>query len=445
MADSPLLNADGPVRVSVFSDGTALPGGARLLSVRVDRRINQVPSAHLELADGDRATETFALSESECFKPGAVIKINAGYGDTEATLFEGIVVKHALRIEGHNQARLVVDCCDKVVRMTAGRHSANHIAQTDSEVMAQLLARYGLATNGVQATTAQHPALVQYDCSDWDFLLARAEANALLVIATDGQLTVQEPATSAPATLAVAYGQDLISFEAELDARTQLASAQAVSWEIASQAVITSDNERPSPLNAQGNLDAATLAQAVGADGVRLQSGASIGPASLGQWAKAQQLKAGLARVRGQMRFQGSAKAQVGGLITLKGTGARFDGDVLVSGLTHQISDGNWTTDVQFGLSPQWTTDQAGVTAPRAAGLLPAVEGLQIGVVTRLEGDPEGQHRVQVSVPVMQSSGQGVWARLAQLQGSGGFGSFFVPEVGDEVVLGYFTTTLRIR
>jgi len=106
--------------------------------------------------------------------------------------------------------------------------------------------------------------------------------------------------------------------------------------------------------------------------------------------------------------------------------------------VTHEIGDGDWVTEVQFGLSPQWFTEQSDVTAPRAAGLLPAVEGLQTGVVMKLDGDPDSEQRIQVSVPVMQAETEGVWARLLQFHGSNGFGAFFLPEVGDEVVLGYF-------
>jgi uncharacterized protein involved in type VI secretion and phage assembly len=44
-----------------------------------------------------------------------------------------------------------------------------------------------------------------------------------------------------------------------------------------------------------------------------------------------------------------------------------------------------------------------------------------------------------VRVPVMEASGQMmVWARLLQFYASNTFGAFFVPEIGDEVVLGYF-------
>jgi uncharacterized protein involved in type VI secretion and phage assembly len=55
----------------------------------------------------------------------------------------------------------------------------------------------------------------------------------------------------------------------------------------------------------------------------------------------------------------------------------------------------------------------------------------------KLDEDPDGQSRVQVSVPILQAQTEGVWARLANCYASNGFGAFFIPEIGDEVILGY--------
>ena len=63
---------------------------------------------------------------------------------------------------------------------------------------------------------------------------------------------------------------------------------------------------------------------------------------------------------------------------------------------------------------------------------------MQIGVVKKLDEDPEGEHKIQVAVPVLNVEKEGVWARLASFYGSNGIGAFFIPEIGDEVVLGYF-------
>jgi uncharacterized protein involved in type VI secretion and phage assembly len=66
------------------------------------------------------------------------------------------------------------------------------------------------------------------------------------------------------------------------------------------------------------------------------------------------------------------------------------------------------------------------------------MEGLRIGIVVRCDGDPEGENRVQVKIPAGNSDPTTFWGRLANFYGtSGQAGSFFVPEVGDEVILGF--------
>ena len=438
MAVSPEASADGVLRVSVTSEGTLLADTVEIVSVHVHRAVNAIPWARLVVADGDIATREFPISDSADFKPGAAIKISAGYGDSEEAIFEGIVVKHGLRVTGSNEARLVIECRDKAAAMCVGRKNANHVDQKDSDIISTLIGAHAGLTADVEATTLQHGELVQYYCTDWDFMLARAEASGLLVAVTDGTVAVKSPQTSATPALTVGYGIDLIEFNAEIDARTQLAAAQAVGWDPKTQAVVLGTEAKPQTLNAQGDLDSATLAKVLGLASFNLQTATPYPQAGLTQWAKSQQLKSGLARVCGRMKFQGSALAKVGELIELSGVGAHFNGNVFVSAVDHEMVEGNWLTTVEFGLSPAWFTERPDVTAPPASGLLPGTQGLQVGVVKKLDADPLGEHRIQVSVPVMQAAADGVWARLANFYSSNAFGAFFLPEIGDEVVLGFF-------
>jgi uncharacterized protein involved in type VI secretion and phage assembly len=154
-------------------------------------------------------------------------------------------------------------------------------------------------------------------------------------------------------------------------------------------------------------------------------------------FAQVHQLKAGLARIRGHLRFKGSAKALPGTLIALRGLGQRYDGDVFVSAVDHDISDGEWLTTVEFGLAPDWTTERPEVAAPAAGGRLPPMRGVQIGKVLKLDGDPTGAHRVQIELPLLEADTRGIWARLTQFHASNAFGAMFVPEVGDEVVVAF--------
>ncbi len=436
MADSPNLDGGGVLKLSLFCDGSAIDEDIQVVSVNVSKAINKVPFAKIVLLDGDMPQQDFPVSNSDQFKPGAEVKINAGYDDDEETIFEGIVIRHGIKVSGDNYSRLVIECRDKAVAMTVGRKNANYIESKDSDVMSALIGSYAGLSADVTASNTVHNELVQYYSTDWDFMLSRAEANGMLVYVDDASVTVAPPDGDQAAVLQVTYGEDLMEFSADLDARSQLTSVATVGWDPAKQAV-ASEAAAAVAVGASGNLASAELARVIGLDKFRLQSPVPLETSELNDWAKGQQLKAALARIRGRMKFQGSARASIGGMIELVGVGERFSGNVFVSAVEHDISNGQWSTRVDFGMSDNWFAEQRDLVAPPASGLLPGVEGLQIGVVMKLDEDPSGESRIQVQLPVMEAEQEGVWARLANFYASEGVGAFFIPEIGDEVVLGY--------
>lgn len=436
MPPSPSATADGIVIVKIEAGGTALPREA-ILAVEVTRAANRIPSARITLLDDSDVdgSQRFALSDGDLLKPGAAIEIKAGYDAPQDTIFKGIVVRHGVRIGPFGRSRLVLECRDQAVKMTVGRKCANYVDSKDSDIIAKIASAYGLDAT-VEATTVTHKELVQYDVSDWDFLLARAEANGRIVLLDGGNLTVAPPATSGEAVLAVHYGEDLYAFDGDVDARHQFASVSSTAWDPATQDVVAEQAD-PKALNGQGNLAAAALADVIGLSALRLQSTTPLDAEGLKAWTAARQLKAGLARVRGRMRFRGSALAQPDTVVHVSGAGKRFEGNAWLSAVTHMIGDGDWVTDAEFGMAPETLAERLPLAAPLAGGLTAGVSGLQIGVVMKLDEDPAQQYRVQVSLPVTQAETAGVWARLAHGYGTSGAGHFFVPEVGDEVLLGF--------
>lgn len=436
MADSPLLGSTGVLSLSILSEGSALADTIQVVSVETNYGVNKIPFAKIILLDGDVPTGDFPVSDADSFKPGAEITINAGYDSDTSTIFKGLVIKHSLKIEGDGST-LIVQCKDSAVAMTVGRKNANYVDLKDSDVMSSLIGNYSGLSSDIDATTTSHKELVQYYCTDWDFMLARAEANALLVTVDEGKVSVKAPQVDEEAVLTLTYGVDLLSFDADLDASAQFATVKGTSWDITNQA-IQEQQASPETLTGQGDIDSATLAKVIGPDTFTLQTEAPLESDELTDWVKGQQIKSGLARIRGRATFQGSAKVKIGDLVELKGVGNRFNGNVLVTAVKHQINEGNWSTEVVFGLSSQWFTEQTRVDAPIASGLTPGVTGLQIGVVKKIDEDPDSQYKIQVTVPIMQAETEGVWARLASFYSSSGYGAFFIPDIGDEVVLGYF-------
>lgn len=437
MANSPLVDSDGVVSITILCDGTAIATTIEIVSIDIQFNINRISTAILVLNDGDMPNATFPLSETDTFKPGTLVTIQLGYDQKITTVFSGVIIKHSIKVSGDNAARLVIECKDKAIAMTAGRKNANYIDKKDSDIITQLIGNYSALTADVTATTTTHKELVQFYCSDWDFMIARAEANGMLVNLDAGTVSVKAPAVSASPVLSITYGIDIIDFNADLDARHQFQKVSGNAWDLATLALQQSE-AASATLNTQGNITSATLASVIGLSEFRLQSTVPLESEFLTSWAKAQQLKSGLARIRGNVSFQGSALAKPGTLIELTGMGARFNGNIFVSGVNHFVNNGNWTTRVEFGMSPNWFTESTEVIAPPASGVTAGISGLHIGVVKKLDADPESQHRVQVSIPEMSAATDGFWARLANFYSSNSFGAFFIPEIGDEVVLGFF-------
>lgn len=68
--------------------------------------------------------------------------------------------------------------------------------------------------------------------------------------------------------------------------------------------------------------------------------------------------------------------------------------------------------------------------------LMGVVHGVYVGVVTN-NNDPEKLGRVKVKIPVIDDANALDWARVTTMMAGGKRGMFFVPEVGDEVLIAF--------
>jgi len=132
-----------------------------------------------------------------------------------------------------------------------------------------------------------------------------------------------------------------------------------------------------------------------------------------------------------------------GKVIEIVGIGERFEGKLYISGIRHSFAKGNWETDVQLGLNTELVAETYNLRPLPASGLLPAVSGLQIGIVTVLENDPDGEDRIKVRLPMINNEEEGIWARIATLDAGKDRGTFFRPEIDDEVIVGFLNDDPR--
>ncbi|MEJ8816350.1 type VI secretion system tip protein VgrG [Lacibacter sp. H407] len=444
MPNERTIPSDQPKTVvtsTITSGGTQIPETCHVLSVVVSKEVNRIPVATIVIADGDPAAQSFEMSNKTEFEPGKEIEIKLGYRSSEETVFKGIVVKHSIKTRKKNSL-LIIECRDKAVKMTAACKSSYFKEMKDSDVMEQLIDTYGLDKD-VEGTGIEHKQLVQYNCSDWDFLVCRADAAGMLCIPNDGKLAIKKPNFSGDTVLTVQYGATIHELDAEIDARLQYKSVKGTMWNYTDQELLADVEAEEPAIPTAGNLDGATLANVLGEDEFMLYHSGKIEEPELQQWVNAKMMKHRLAKIRGQVKIDGTAAVAPGQIIELQGVGERFEGKLFVTAVRQQYENGNWQTNIQFGINPEWFAQTFNVQQPLAGALLPAIEGLQIGIVTQLESDPDGEDRILVRIPVVHKDDEGAWCRVSSLDAGDERGMFFRPEINDEVIVGFINNDPR--
>lgn len=418
---------------TVLVGGEPVPREHALQALSVVSAANHVAYARLAYGDGSAGGGDFALASAGLFDPGAEVEIQAGSGSDVATVFKGIVTGQRLRVRESAPSLLVVDCRHAATRLTRIRRSANFLEQTDSEAIESLLSAAALNAE-VEATSAKHPQLVQHDCIDWDFIVARAQACGLMVCTRAADLAIAKPALGA-AVAQLRFGATLLDFDGEIDARLQAGAVQVQAWNPADQAVASTDGEDPG-FDAPGDFTPDALATAAGAATLPLRH-ATMDEAEAALLATATWQRAQAGLVRGRAKCAGMAAVLPGDTVTLAGLGTRFDGDAWVSGVRHEFDTAQgWKTHLQLGAPEPDDALAARLSQRPAARLLAPVAGLQCGVVTDLE-DPAGEFRVRVRLPLVNAGDEGLWARVATLDAGKERGTVFRPELDDEVLVGF--------
>lgn len=432
------------VSFSITIDGTALDATYQIISISIMKEINRIPVARIVVRDGDAAERKFDLSNTDTFIPGKSIVISLGFDGTNTQAFKGVITRQSVKIKENGNSEMSVECRDVAVKMTLGRHSRYYQNKKDSEIFDQLISGYSGLSSDLRDTTLTHKQIVQHHISDWDFLLLRAEANGMLVLVEDGTIKIAPPDTGTDPVVQVTYGFSILEFEAEMDARAQWQKVTASSWDYTNQQLFKADTTEAASFQQPGNLAGSDLATAVSPAAYEMHHSGYLLEQELQNWVDGLMLRSRLSKTRGRARVTGFGGIKPGDMMKLDGVGDRYNGNSYVTAVRQDVYAGSWDTHLQFGLDPdRYAEVYSNINDQQAAGLIGSVHGLQIGIVVKLENDPDGEFRIRVKVPVIDNNADGIWTRVASLDAGNNRGAFFMPEIGDEVIVGFINDDPR--
>lgn len=443
------------VTYSLKVDGQELfaDGKTSVLSIDVHKMFDRIPTARIAIHDGDPAAQDFVLSGGETFKPGAAVEIGLGFGTETVCVFKGFIVSHSIRIRTSGDPLLVLEAKDPAAFMTSERRSRYFDEKSkDSDVFDDIIkenakavkSKYGsklkLEAGTIDATTVEHDQLVQFNSTDWDFLLQRAHANGLHLVPDNGVLTIADKIKT-PDTdveLTIKFGDNLHELDGEIDASGVYDSVESLAWqtegdELTNEAAATGDSK----VTSNAETTASDLSAAQGNAKRTVRFGANLPRNEVVAHSKAEMQHGKLSAYKGRIRILGNNKVKPGLKVKLEGLGASFNGNIVATGVSQCYSDKGWYTDLFFGMAGSLSELRQLGNGKKDTALVPRMGGLHVGRITKVSGDPNSEFRVQVTMPMIDKEKDGVWAHVAGADAGKKHGIMFIPDVDDYVIVGH--------
>lgn len=382
------------------------------------------------------------LLDSALFDFGTRVEIHIGYGNDLRPMMLGEITSLEPSFPEGGVPTLRISGYDLSYRMRNNQRDRTFENVTDSQIATQIAIDAGLIPV-VDASSIFHREKLQRSGSDMALLKELAQANFFEVYVQWDTLYFQQPRPQTEAVM-LEWGKNLSSFSPRISSGS-LAGTQVVRSynEELAQTVVASA--------AASDFDLDTLQERLGSSALDLLSSlgrrliydekvASTADALTVAKSAMQELLDGL--YEGSGSCIGIPELQAGQYILIQGVGKRFSGTYRIRKVTHTIDEGGYRTNFD-------------VTQKSGASLLPTLRkslreapspnesrqfyGVAVGKVTQNNDKDTGipMGRVKVSYPWLSETSESGWARCATPMAGSQTGIYFLPEVGDEVLIAF--------
>jgi len=424
------VTVTGPAAGDLLRTSLVVKAGGSALATKWEERLLEV-RVQLGLRSIGRATLTFAdpgyeLVAGGTLKIGTAVTISAADASA-ATVLQGKVTAVSSEVSGRAGALAVVTVQDAAYDLT--RHVAVETFQdqTLAAIVGALLHDASVAAGTIDVSGTQLPYALRNDSPLGliDEIAARTGSDWAV---HEGKLSMWPASTgSAPGAASVPLR---IAFELEDFAVRQVGDGATKvtvrGWDPNQQTAVEGSASTPT---ARASFDAGGTGETYT---VLDAHAATTSQAEAQAVATAIAARTGRVTARGRCAF--SPTLRPGGSATVSGAGPG-NGTYYVREVTHVYDERGTRTSFVAGdrdpvlLSDPWRAP-APVSSFRRAGLV-------VGIVDKIDDDPQGQGRVSVQLPQVDASMASAWARVLGAGAGANRGYVLLPEVGDEVLVGF--------
>jgi type VI secretion system secreted protein VgrG len=367
---------------------------------------------------------------------GGILQASVKATGTDGALqFRGIVMQvEADRFSGHT-GNIIISGCSPTIVLDNGPHCKSWEKKAIKNIVQDVLKHFPQNLLQPQVAPLYPETLaytVQYKQTAWQFISYLCSQYGEWLYYDGNQLNIG--ALKSSGTAALTFGSNISRFSMAL--QVQPANSQMMAYDYLNHEVY---NSSPQSIESKAGLN--DLGRHV------LQASNNVYAAQPKVWnnqfvSNKKQLDDAI-NIRAAMqssntvRFSGSSGhpgVKLGGTINVQGrnmyslSGENY-GEYTVMSVSHYFDgSGNYNND--------FTAVPAGIKVPPVKAVNIPYSETQSAMVTD-NHDPKGLGRVRVKFHWMNGTEKTPWIRVTSPHGGGGKGMFFMPETGEEVIVGF--------
>ena len=402
--------------------------GQRLVEARIQMNLRLPDACLLRFSDPNLATiDQFPI------QIGSDIEVLlSGTDQTSLTsVFKGKVV--SLEPEFAQGTTLGFRAYDGSHMLHQTKIAATYQNMTAADIARKVGQRAGVSEGTIDSAGPAYDFVQQNNETDWEFLWKLASRIDFEVLVIDHQLYFRKAGPPAGTQdIELKWGDNLISFKPRVSAVQQVDQVTVRAHNPAQSSPFEATTSLQEPVSAIG-ISRATAAAALSGGTMVVADRPVLSQEEASDLAGAYASHMGAGYLEAEGVAKGNPAIKAGSKVKIDGIGTSFGGTYVVSSCTQlfQGSHGYRTIFSTTGRSARSLVDLMTPKGKRGWG-----NSVVIGIVTN-NNDPDKLGRVRVKYPALGDDTEGWWARIASPNAGNARGLLMMPQVGDEVVIGF--------
>jgi len=395
------------------------------------------------------------------FKIGNKLRIGFAASTTKAAVFdeeakeyliEGEITAIEVHFNNKSEADIVVRGYDASHRLHRGRYNRSFLNETDSDIVRKIASEMGIKLGKVDDSGEPHDYVFQENQTNMEFLRERAARIGFELFiqlnneskdnkSKDNKSKVNElhfrkPESNASQNLKLKWLRDINSFSTRVTSAEQVSGVEVRSWDYSQKNLISSTARSEQLVTNTGNGKGSRTSTEFNLNNkppkMTVVDQPVFKPKEAERMAQSLCDELGGEFIYADAKAEGNPNIRPGRVIELEGMGDRYSGSYYVTETRHFYSQRVYTTD----FSVRGLRGGSLLTTLSPQVHLQPGQTLLVGIVTNNQ-DPQGWGRVKVKLPTLTQDHDSNWARVLGVGAGNNRGFDCLPEVNDEVLVGF--------